>query len=135
MHILLFFYTLYFRLIKRKLYIEKLIILQVVQTCLDTHFCDTFSTSLIQPSLTSLWAQFIYYILFYSFKHGPSPCDLWEKLRKCSLEEMGRFLSNSLHEPRPSVLPRGQGTLVAPQTHGGGLVPKISTSKELPCSR
>ena len=101
----------------------------------NTHFHDTFHTSPIQPSSTSLRAQFIYYILFYSFKHGPSPCDLWEKLRKYSLEDMGQFLSNNLHEPRPSVLPRGQGTLVAPQTHGGGLVPKISTSKELPCSR
>ena len=30
----------------------------------DTHFRDTFRTSLIQPSLTSLWTQFMYYILF-----------------------------------------------------------------------
>ena len=42
----------------------------------DTHFRDTFSTSSIQPSLPSLWAQFMYYIIFYYFKHGPSPCDL-----------------------------------------------------------
>ena len=41
-----------------------------------THFRDTFSTSPIQPSPTSLWAQFMYFILFYSFKHSPSPCDL-----------------------------------------------------------
>ena len=42
----------------------------------DTHFCDTFHTSLIQLSTTSLWAQFMYYILFYSFKHNPSLCNL-----------------------------------------------------------
>ena len=42
----------------------------------DTYFCDTFSTSPIQLSPTSLWAQFMYYIIFYYFKHGPSPCDL-----------------------------------------------------------
>ena len=80
----------------------------------DTHFRDTFRISPIQLSPTSLWAQFVYYILFHSFKHGSSPCDLLEKLRKCGLEGMGRFLSNLLHEPRPSVLLSGQGTLVAP---------------------
>ena len=31
----------------------------------DTHFRDTFSTSPIQPNPTSLWAQFMYYILFF----------------------------------------------------------------------
>ena len=60
----------------------------------DTRFRDTFSTS-----LTSLWAQFMYYTLFYSFKHGPSPCDLLGKVRKCGLEGMGWFLSDFLHEP------------------------------------
>ena len=30
----------------------------------DTHFHDTFRTSPIQPSSTSLWIRFIYYILF-----------------------------------------------------------------------
>ena len=79
----------------------------------DTHFCDTFSMSPIQPSSTSLWAQFMYYILFDSFKHDLSLCDLWGKFRKCGLEDMGRFLSNLLHEPRPSVLPSGQRTQVA----------------------
>ena len=39
-----------------------------------------------------------------------------------------------LHDPSPCVLPSKQGTLVAPLTHGGGLVPEISTSKELSCS-
>ena len=77
----------------------------------------------------------LYYILFYSFNHGPSPCDLWGKLRKCGLKGMGWFLSNLLHEPSSCVLPSGQRTLVVPQVHGGGLVPKISTSKELWCSR
>ena len=56
------------------------------------------------------------------------------KLRKCGLEGMGRLLSDLLHERNPCVLPSGQGTLVASQAHGGGLVPKISTSKELLCS-
>ena len=73
----------------------------------------------------------MYYILFYYFKHDPDPCDLWGKLRKCGLEGMSRFLSNLLHEPRSSVLPSRQGTLVAPQAHRGGLVLEISTSKEL----
>ena len=80
----------------------------------DIHFQDTFSTSLIQPSPTFLWAQFMYYIIFDSFMHGSSPCDLWEKLSKCGLEGIGRFFSNVLHESRPSVLPSGQRTLVAP---------------------
>ena len=57
-----------------------------------------------------------------------------EKLRKCGLEGMGWFFSDLLHEPNLCVLPSGQGTLVAPQAHRGGLVPKISTSKELLCS-
>jgi len=54
----------------------------------------------------------------------------WGKLRKCGLENMGRFLLNLLHEPSPCVLPSRQRILVAPQAHGGGLVPKISTLKE-----
>ena len=91
----------------------------------DTHFRDTFF----------LQAQFMYYVLFYSFKYGPSPCDLWWKLRKCGLEGMSRFLSKLLHEPNSCVPPSGQGTLVAAQAHGGGHVPRISTSKELSCSR
>ena len=53
------------------------------------------------------------------------------KLRKCGLEGMGRFSSNPLHELSPCVLPSGQGTLVASQAHGGGLVSKISTPKQL----
>ena len=48
----------------------------------DTHFRDTFSTRSIQPSLTTLWAQFMYYILFYYSKHGPSPCDLFEEIEE-----------------------------------------------------
>ena len=59
---------------------------------------------------------------------------LMGKLRKCGLEGMGWFLSDLLHEPNPCMQPSGQGTLVVPQAHGGGLVPKISTSKELLCS-
>ena len=54
---------------------------------------------------------------------------LMGKLRKCGLEGMCRFLSDLLHKPSPCVLSSGQGTLVAPQAHGGGLVSKISTPK------
>ena len=91
----------------------------------NTHFCETFFTSLIQWSPTYSCAQFMYYIIFYSFKHGPSPCNLLGKLRNHGLEDIGRFLSNLLHEPSTCVLPSGQGTLIAYQAHGGGLVPKI----------
>ena len=56
---------------------------------------------------------------------------LMGKLRKCDLEGMGWFFSDLLHEPNLCVLSSGQGTLVAPQAHERGLVPKISTSKEL----
>ena len=52
---------------------------------------------------------------------------LMEKLRKCGLEGMGRFLLDLLHEPNPSVLPSGQRTLVTPQAYGGDFVSKIST--------
>ena len=76
----------------------------------------------------------MYYILFYSFKLGPSLCDLLGKLRKCGLEGMGWFLSDLLHEFSPCVLPSGQGILIASQAHGGGLVSKISTQKQLLCS-
>ena len=100
----------------------------------DTHFRDTFSTSPIQPSPTSLWAQFMYYILFYSFKHGPSLYDLLGKLMKCGLEGVGQFLLDLLHELSPCILPSGQGTLVAPQAHRGSLISKISTPKQLLCS-
>ena len=96
---------------------------------IDTHFRDTFYISSIQPRPTSLWAQFIYCIIFYSFKHDPSPCDILGKLRKCGLEGMGQFLSDLLHKPRLCMLPSGQGILVAPQAHRGGLVPKLFTPK------
>ena len=45
-------------------------------TNVDTHFRNTFRTSPIQTSPTFLWAQFMYYIIFYSFKHDPNPCYL-----------------------------------------------------------
>ena len=80
----------------------------------DTHFHDKFCTNPIQPSSTSLWAQFMYYIIFYSFKHDPSSCDLWGKLRKCGLEGMGRFLLDFFHKPNTYVLPSRQGILIAP---------------------
>ena len=47
---------------------------------------------------------------------------------------MGQFLSNLLHVPNLGVLPSGQGTLVVSQAHGRGLIPEISTPKELLCS-
>ena len=95
----------------------------------DTHFRDTFHTSPIQPSSTFLWTWFMHYILFILLSMTQAHVTIWEKLRKCGLEGMGWFLSNLLHEPSPCVLPSGQGTLVAPQAHGGGLVSKISTPK------
>ena len=98
----------------------------------DTHFRDTFCTSLIQPCSTSFWAQLMSYIIFYSFKHDPSLCNLLEKLEKCDLE--GWFLLDLLHEPNACVLPSGQETLVAHQAYGGCLVPEISTPKEFLCS-
>ena len=76
----------------------------------------------------------MYYIIFYSFKQDPSPCNILEKLRECGLEGMGRFLLDLLHEPNLYVLPSGQGTLVVPQAHGEGFVSKISTLKEFLCS-
>ena len=96
-----------------------------------THFCDTLFTSLNHPSSTYLWAQFRYCIIFYSFKHDPSPCDILGKLRKCRLEGRGWFPSDLLLEPNLGVLSSEQGILIVPQPHGGGLVPKISTPKEL----
>ena len=75
----------------------------------------------------------LYYIIF-PFKHGLSSFDLWEKLRKCGLEGMGRFFSDLLHEPNSHMLPSGQGTLVTPQAHGVGLVLEIFTPKEFLCS-
>ena len=95
----------------------------------DTQFRDTFRTSPIQPSSTFLWTRFMYYILFILLSMAQAHVTIWGKLRKCGLEGMGRFLSDLLHEPNPCVLPSGQGTLVAPQAHGGGLVSKISTPK------
>ena len=55
----------------------------------DTHFRDTFSTSPIQLSPTSLLAQFKYYIMFYSFKDGPSPCDLLGEIEEVWFGEYG----------------------------------------------
>ena len=106
----------------------------------DNMFCFLYAcfvpffTSLIQLSLAYSWAQFMYYIIFYSFKHDPSPCNVLGKLRKCGFEGMGRFLWDILHEPNACVLPSGQGTLVAPQVHRGTFVSKISTQKSFLCS-
>ena len=97
----------------------------------DIHFCNTFSTNLIQPSLTSLWAQFMYHIIFYSFKHDPSPCDILAKIEKVWFRGYGSVSFGPFAWASPCMLPSGQGTLVAPQAHGGGLVSKISTSKQL----
>ena len=93
-----------------------------------THFVQVrFNQNRLPSGLNSC-------IIFYFFKHDPSSCDLWGKLRKCGLEGMGRFFSNLLHEPNPCVLPSGQRTLVAPQAYGESLVPEISTPKGLLCS-
>ena len=37
------------------------------------------------------------------------------------------------YEPNTCMLPSGQRTLAAPQAHGGGLAPKISTPKQFLC--
>ena len=77
----------------------------------------------------------MYCIIFYYFKHNPSPYNISGKLRKRGLEVMGWFFFfNLLHEPILCMLPSGQGTLVVPQTHGGGLVLEIFTPNELLCS-
>ena len=39
------------------------------------------------------------YIIFYSFKHDPSPCYILEKLRKYGFEGISWFLLDLLHEP------------------------------------
>ena len=97
-----------------------------------------FATHFLQVRFDQAWLPYglnsciIFY--FYSFKHGPSQCDLWGKLRKCGFEGMGRFFSDLLHEPGPCVLLIGQGILVTPQAHWGCLISKISTLKELLCS-
>ena len=48
----------------------------------DGHFHDTFFTSPIQPNLTFLLAQFMYFILFHSFKYDPSPCDIFGEIKR-----------------------------------------------------
>ena len=63
-----------------------------------------FSWHIFFTSPTFLWVQFMYYIIFYSFKHDPNSCNLWKILRMCGLEGMSRFLSNLLHEPSSCVL-------------------------------
>ena len=60
----------------------------------DAQFCDTFSTSPIQPSPTSLWAQFMYYIIFIILSMVQVYATYWGKLKKYGLEGMDRFLSD-----------------------------------------
>jgi len=100
----------------------------------DIHFCNTFSTNPIQPSLTFLWAQFMYYIIFYFFKHDPNLCSILEEIEEVWFGGYGLVSFGPFAWASPCVLPSGQGTLVAPQAHGEGLVSKISTSKQLLCS-
>ena len=40
----------------------------------DGHFRDTF--------LSFLLAQFMYFILFHSFKYDPSPCDIFGEIKR-----------------------------------------------------
>ena len=42
----------------------------------------TFFMSSIQSSPMALRAQFMYYIIFYSFKHGRSPCDIFGEIEE-----------------------------------------------------
>lgn len=74
------------------------------------------------------------FILFYSFKHDLNSYDILGKLKKCVLEGMVRFLLDFLHKPNSCMLQSGLGMLVAPQGHGGGLVPEISTPDKVLCS-
>ena len=71
----------------------------------DTYFHDTFFISPIHV---------LCFILFYSISMAQAHATYWGKLRKCGLEDMGRFLSDLLHEPNPCVPPSEKGTLVAP---------------------
>lgn len=75
----------------------------------------------------------MYYILFYSFKYDPNPCNILEKLRECVLESICQFLLDLLHEPNQCMLTSGQRKLVAPLVCVGGLVLEISTLKGLSC--
>ena len=61
---------------------QRLISSSAIGVDVNTHFCLTFFTSLIQPSSTSLKTQFMYYIIFYYFKHGPIPCDILGEIDK-----------------------------------------------------
>ena len=99
--------------------------LLAIHTC----FCDTFSTSPIQPSLTSLWTRFIYYILFIFLSMAQAHVTIWENWGSVVWRVWVSFFWTFCMSLYPCVLPSGQGTLVAPQAHGGGLVSKISTPK------
>ena len=44
----------------------------------DTHFRDSFRTNPIQPSSTSSWAQFMYYIIFYFLSMVQTHASYWE---------------------------------------------------------
>ena len=96
-----------------------------------THFLQArFNQAQLPCGLNS---RIILYFIILSM--AQAHVTYWGKLRKCGLEGMGQFLSNLLHEPSPYVLPSGQVTRVVPLAHGGGLVPEISTLKQLLCSR
>ena len=60
----------------------------------NTQFHDTFSTSPIQPSPTSLWVQFMYYIIFIILSMAQAYVTYWGKLKKYGLEGMDQFLSD-----------------------------------------
>ena len=109
-------------------------IIMVLKIGLDRCWCPFTWHILYKPVSTKLDFLVGSIHVFYSFKYSPSPCDLLGKLRKCGLEGMGWFLLDLLHEPSPCVLPIGQGTLVAPLAHRGGLVLVIFTPKQLLCS-
>ena len=60
----------------------------------DAQFPDIFSTSPIQPSPTSLWVQFMYYIIFIILSMAQAYATYWGKLKKYGLEGMDQFLSD-----------------------------------------
>ena len=88
------------------------------------------STSSTQLSSTSLWAQFMYHIILY----WPKPMRHMGEIEEVWFGGYGSISFGPFTCARPCVLPSGQRTLVAPQAHGGSLVPKISISKEFSCS-
>jgi len=76
----------------------------------------------------------MYCIIFVSLRYSPSPCDILGEIKEVWFEGYGLVLSDLLHESSSCMLLSWQKTLVTPQAHGAGFVPKIYTLEELLCS-